>query len=178
MNVKSSQDAFCACFSYGVRRRRSLRRFSRASLRQVALLVSLIFAATLTGCAALDPGNWQVVGPPSSDVRPAPVVVTPAPVIVGPAPAVVQPAAVIVPPSSAVVRPAPVIVGPAPAVVIAPAQPRSSRDAAHFLRERCYLRKGGCYTAESQQRYEFDPYTGTWDWVQQRDYRWKDRRTQ
>ncbi|WP_372438611.1 hypothetical protein [Pandoraea sputorum] len=117
-------------------------------------LAGLTAAAILTGCAAMDPGNWQVFGPPSSYVRPAPV-------IVGPAPAIVQPA--------------PVIVQPAP-VVIVPAQPRSSRDAAHFLRERCYLEKGGCYTSEYREGYEFDPSTGTWGWVGQRDYRWKGSR--
>jgi len=117
-------------------------------------LAGLTAAAILTGCAAMDPGNWQVFGPPSSYVRPAPV-------IVGPAPAIVQPA--------------PVIVQPAPMVIV-PAQPRSSRDAAHFLRERCYLEKGGCYTSEYREGYEFDPSTGTWGWVGQRDYRWKGSR--
>lgn len=131
-------------------------------------LAGLTAAAILTGCAAMDPGNWQVFGPPSSYVRPAPV-------IVGPAPAIVQPAPVIVGPAPAIVQPAPVIVQPAP-VVIVPAQPRSSRDAAHFLRERCYLEKGGCYTSEYREGYEFDPSTGTWGWVGQRDYRWKGSR--
>ncbi|MCE4060940.1 hypothetical protein LXM60_12065 [Pandoraea sputorum] len=131
-------------------------------------LAGLTAAAILTGCAAMDPGHWQVFGPPSSYVRPAPV-------IVGPAPAIVQPAPVIVGPAPAIVQPAPVIVQPAP-VVIVPAQPRSSRDAAHFLRERCYLEKGGCYTSEYREGYEFDPYTGTWGWVGQRDYRWKGSR--
>jgi len=142
-------------------------------------LAGLTAAAILTGCAAADPGNWQVFGPPSSYVRPAPVIVGPAPAIVRPAPvivtpppALVQPAPVIVTPAPALVRPAPVIVQPAP-VVIVPAQPRSSRDAAHFLRERCYLEKGGCYTSEYRAGYEFDPSTGTWSWVGQRDYRWK-----
>ncbi|MGR9577196.1 hypothetical protein [Pandoraea sputorum] len=159
-------------------------------------LAGLTAAAILTGCAAMDPGNWQVFGPPSSYVRPAPVIVDPAPaivrpapVIVGPAPAIVRPAPVIVSPAPAIVQPAPVIVGPAPAivqpapvivqpapVVIVPAQPRSSRDAAHFLRERCYLEKGGCYTSEYREGYEFDPSTGTWGWVGQRDYRWKGSR--
>lgn len=145
-------------------------------------LAGLTAAAILTGCAAVDPGNWQVFGPPSSYVRPAPVIVGPAPtivhpapVIVTPAPAVVHPAPVIVTPAPAIVRPAPVIVQPAP-VVIVPAQPRSSRDAAHFLRERCYLEKGGCYTSEYREGYEFDPSTGTWGWVGQRDYRWKGSR--
>ncbi|ANJ87043.1 hypothetical protein [Pandoraea oxalativorans] len=128
-------------------------------------LAGLTAAAILTGCTAMDPGNWQVFGPPSSYVRPAPV-------IVGPAPAIVQPAPVIVTPAPAIVRPAPVIVQPAPVVVV-PAQPRSSRDAAHFLRERCYLEKGGCYTSEYREGYEFDPSTGTWGWVGQRDYRWR-----
>ncbi len=151
---------------------------SRITLR----LAGLTAAAILTGCAAADPGNWQVFGPPSSYVRPAPVIVgpapaivQPAPVIVAPAPALVQPAPVLVTPAPAIVRPAPVIVQPAP-VVIVPAQPRSSRDAAHFLRERCYLEKGGCYTSEYREGYEFDPYTGTWGWVGQRDYRWKGSR--
>lgn len=145
-------------------------------------LAGLTAAAILTGCAAMDPGNWQVFGPPSSYVRPAPVIVDPAPaivrpapVIVSPAPAIVQPAPVIVGPAPAIVQPAPVIVQPAP-VVIVPAQPRSSRDAAHFLRERCYLEKGGCYTSEYREGYEFDPSTGTWGWVGQRDYRWKGSR--
>ncbi|WP_150720952.1 hypothetical protein [Pandoraea capi] len=117
----------------------------------------------------MDPGNWQVVGPPASYVRPAPTIVAPAPVIVTPAPAVISPAPVIV-------TPAPAIVGPRPPVVIAPVQPHSSRDAAHFLRERCYLEKGGCYTSEYREGYEFNPYTGGWDWVGQRDYRWKGSR--
>ncbi|WP_322881285.1 hypothetical protein [Pandoraea sputorum] len=145
-------------------------------------LAGLTAAAILTGCAAMDPGKWQVFGPPSSYVRPAPVIVgpapaivRPAPVIVSPAPAIVQPAPVIVGPAPAIVQPAPVIVQPAP-VVIVPAQPRSSRDAAHFLRERCYLEKGGCYTSEYREGYEFDPSTGTWGWVGQRDYRWKGSR--
>ncbi|APD12246.1 hypothetical protein [Pandoraea sputorum] len=145
-------------------------------------LAGLTAAAILTGCAAMDPGNWQVFGPPSSYVRPAPLIVDPAPaivrpapVIVSPAPAIVQPAPVIVGPAPAIVQPAPVIVQPAP-VAIVPAQPRSSRDAAHFLRERCYLEKGGCYTSEYREGYEFDPSTGTWGWVGQRDYRWKGSR--
>ncbi|MCI3207545.1 MULTISPECIES: hypothetical protein [Pandoraea] len=145
----------------------------------------------------MDPGNWQVVGPPASYVRPAPTIVAPAPVIVTPAPAVISPAPVIVTPAPTIVppapvvvtpaptiigpapvivTPAPVIVGPRPPVVVAPAQPRSSRDAAHFLRERCYLEKGGCYTSEYREGYEFNPYTGGWDWVGQRDYRWKGSR--
>ncbi|VVE60325.1 hypothetical protein PAN31117_00204 [Pandoraea anapnoica] len=150
--------------------------------RVTLLLAGFTAAAILTGCAAMDPGNWQVFGPPSSYVRPAPVIVgpalaivQPAPVIVTPAPAVVHPAPVIVAPAPAIVRPAPVIVQPAP-IVIVPAQPRSSRDAAHFLRERCYLEKGGCYTTEYREGYEFDPSTGTWGWIGQRDYRWKGSR--
>ncbi|VVE75029.1 hypothetical protein [Pandoraea sputorum] len=145
-------------------------------------LAGLTTAAILTGCAAMDPGNWQVFGPPSSYVRPAPVIVgpapaivQPAPVIIGPAPTIVRPAPVIIGPAPTIVQPAPVIVQPAP-VVIVPAQPRSSRDAAHFLRERCYLEKGGCYTSEYREGYEFDPSTGTWGWVGQRDYRWKGSR--
>ncbi|VVE64358.1 hypothetical protein PCA31118_01578 [Pandoraea captiosa] len=134
--------------------------------------------ALLAGCAAMDPGNWQVVGPPSSYVRPAPTVVVPAPVIVQPGPATLAPAPVVITPAPAIVTPAPVIVGPRPPppVIVAPVQPRTSRDAAHFLRERCYLEKGGCYTSESRQGYEFNPYTGTWDWVNQTDYHWKGRR--
>ncbi|AKM30894.3 hypothetical protein AB870_13430 [Pandoraea faecigallinarum] len=121
----------------------------------------------------MDPGNWQVFGPPSSYVRPAPMIVVPAP---APAPVIVPPAPAIVAPAPVIVTPSPVIVGPRPPVVVAPSRPGSARDAAHFLRERCYLEKGGCYTAESHQGYEFDPYTGTWDWVSQTDYRWKGRR--
>ncbi|WP_246179438.1 hypothetical protein [Pandoraea aquatica] len=169
----------------------------RAVSRPTSPLVGLAIATSMTGCAAMAPGNWQVFGPPPSYVRPAPVivgpapaivqpapvVVTPAPVIVAPPPAVIQPAPVLVTPAPALVRPAPVIVQPAPVivgprqpVVIVPAQPRSSRDAAHFLRERCYLEKGGCYTSEYREGYEFDPSTGTWGWVGRRDYRWKGSR--
>lgn len=138
------------------------------------LIVLLVFpvVAALTGCAAVDPGNWQVFGPPSSYGRPAPVIVTPAPTMIQPAPIIVAPA---------VVAPAPVIVAPgphivSPPVIISPPRPHTSRDTAHFLSERCYLQKGGCYTSESQQGYEYNPYTGQWDWVNQTDYHWKQRR--
>ena len=143
-------------------------------VRYLSRLIVLPVVAALTGCAAMDPGNWQVFGPPSSYVRPAPVIVAPAPTLVQPAPVIVAPA---------VVTPAPVIIAPRPhivpaPVIISPAQPRTSRDAAHFLRERCYLQQGGCYTAESRQGYEYNPYTGRWDWVNQTDYHWKQRRQQ
>ncbi|ODP32581.1 hypothetical protein [Pandoraea sp. ISTKB] len=210
MNAMSWQAESRACSSRGVVSRRFLsrphfrRRFRAVAAFRFVRLIGLTAVATLAGCAALDPGNWQVVGPPASYVRPAPVIVAPAPaivapapIIVTPAPAVISPAPVIVTPAPAITRPAPVIVtpaptivgpapvivtpapvivGPRPPVVIAPAQPRSSRDAAHFLRERCYLEKGGCYTSEYREGYEFNPHTGGWDWVGQRDYHWKGSR--
>ncbi|WP_150667498.1 hypothetical protein [Pandoraea anhela] len=142
-------------------------------LTHVLRFAGLSALTALAGCAAMDPGNWQVFGPPASYVRPAPAIVAPAPMIVAPAPIIVTPAPPLVGPAPVVVAPAPVIVGPRPPVVVAPAQPRSSRDAGHFLRERCYLEKGGCYTSEYREGYEFNPYTGGWDWVGQRDYHWK-----
>lgn len=117
----------------------------------------------------MDPGNWQVFGPPDSYVRPAPVIVSPAPMIVMPAPIIVTPAPTLIAP--------PVLIGPAqPYVVVPQRRPRTSRDTAHFLSEKCYLQKGGCYTSEYREGYEFNPYTGGWDWVGQRDYRWKGSR--
>ncbi|WP_374619055.1 hypothetical protein [Pandoraea sp.] len=160
MNAMSTQAASRACNLRGV-----------APHRRIALILCLPLAWVASGCVALDPGNWQVVGPPESYVRPAPAIVAPAPVIVTPAPTFIAPAPVIIAP-----RP-PIVIGPAqPYIVVPQPQPRTSRDAAHFLRERCYLEKGGCYTTEYQQRYEYDPYTGTWGWVGQRDYRWKGSR--
>ncbi len=126
----------------------------------------------------MDPGNWQVVGPPESYVRPAPVIVAPAPTVVTPAPIIITPAPTLITPAPAIIAPRPpVLIGPAqPYVVVPQPRPRTSRDTAHFLREKCYLEKGGCYTTEYQQGYEFNPYTGGWDWVGQRDYRWKGSR--
>ncbi|VVD86877.1 hypothetical protein [Pandoraea soli] len=167
MNAMSTQAASRACPNRGV-----------ALHRRIALILSLPLALMVSGCAALDPGNWQIVGPPESYIRPAPILVAPAPMIVAPAPVIVTPAPTII-------APAPVIIAPRPPVVIAPAQPyivvpqarpRTSRDAAHFLSEKCYLQKGGCYTSEYREGYEFNPYTGTWEWVGQRDYRWKGSR--
>ncbi|VVD85148.1 hypothetical protein PEP31012_01310 [Pandoraea eparura] len=160
MNAMSTQAASRACPTRGV-----------APPRRLALIFALPLALVVSGCAALDPGNWQVVGPPASYVRPAPAVVTPAPVIVTPAPTVIAPAPVIIAP-----RP-PVVIAPAqPYIVVPQPRPRASRDAAHFLSEKCYLEKGGCYTSEYREGYEFNPYTGTWEWVGQRDYRWKGSR--
>ncbi|WP_191623330.1 hypothetical protein [Pandoraea fibrosis] len=159
MNAMSTQDASSACHNRGV-----------ASFRRVALILLVPVAAAISGCAVMDPGNWQVVGPPQSYVRPAPAIVAPAPAIVTPAPVIVTPAPMIV-------APPPVIIGPAqPYIVVPQPRPRTTRDTAHFLRERCYLEKGGCYTTEYQQRYEYDPYSGTWGWIGQRDYRWKGSR--
>ncbi|MDM8355347.1 hypothetical protein [Pandoraea communis] len=153
MNAMSTRDASSACLNRGV-----------APLRHIALIFLAPLAFVVSGCAVMDPDNWQVFGPPQSYARPAPVIVAPAPVIVTPAPVIIAP------------QP-PAYIGPAqPYIVVPQPRPRASRDTAHFLRERCYLEKGGCYTTEYQQRYEYDPYSGTWGWVGQRDYRWKGSR--
>lgn len=138
---------------------------------RLAWLACLASLPVLAGCAALDAGNWQVFGPPGVYVGPPPAAVAPAPLIVTPPPRIVTPAPTII-------APPPVVVAPLspPYVVVPPPLPRSSRDAAHFLRERCYRQKGGCYTTEHQGGYVFDPYTGAWDWVDQRHYRWKGHR--
>ncbi|MDR3396079.1 MAG: hypothetical protein P4M06_00795 [Pandoraea sp.] len=158
MNAMSTQAASRACPTRGV-----------ALHRRFALLLVLPLAFVVSGCAVMDPGNWQVFGPPDSYVRPAPVIVSPAPMIVMPAPIIVTPAPTLIAP--------PVLIGPAqPYVVVPQRRPRTSRDTAHFLSEKCYLQKGGCYTSEYREGYEFNPYTGGWDWVGQRDYRWKGSR--
>ncbi|AJE98575.1 hypothetical protein SG18_10970 [Pandoraea apista] len=158
MNAMSMQDASRACHNRGVASFTSF-----ASIRRVALVLLVPVTGVISGCAVMDPGNWQVFGPPPSYVHAAPVFVAPAPAIVMPAPVIVTPA--------------PMILAPAqPYIVVPQPRPRTTRDTAHFLRERCYLEKGGCYTTEYQQRYEYDPYSGTWGWVGQRDYRWKGSR--
>lgn len=146
--------------------------------RALRWLESLAALAALAGCAALDAGNWQVFGAPGAYVSPPPAVVAPTPLIVTPPPRIVTPAPTLITPPAAIIAPPPVVVAPVtpPYVVVPPWLPRSSRDAAHFLRERCYRQKGGCYTTEHRGGYVFDPYTGAWDWVDQRHYRWKGHR--
>ncbi len=110
---------------------------------------------------------------------PGPSVLTPAPIL-APGPAVITPAPVLRPAPV----PAPALILSRPPTVIAPAQPyvvvpapavRTTRDTAHFIRERCYREKGGCYTTEHRNGYQFNGATGAWDWVDQRDFRWKGR---
>jgi hypothetical protein len=160
------------------------------SRRPIRLGAALALPLITAGCAAL--GDWQVFSPPPH-ARPAPVVVGPA-VPVAPAPAVVGPAIPLPPapvapsilgpavPAAPVVpvRPAPVIVMPAAPLVVAPPlhRRRDTRGPNHFLTQECYLRRGGCYTTESGYvpEYRFNPYTGTWDWVEKWEYRYRRKR--
>ncbi|APD13298.1 hypothetical protein [Pandoraea pulmonicola] len=166
------------------------------SRRPICLAAALALPLVTVGCAAL--GDWQVFSP-APYTRPAPVVVgpavpvapvAPAPAIVGPAtplppvpvaPAVLGPAVPVAPVAPvAPVRPAPVIVTPAPPLVVAPPlhRRRDTRGPDHFLTQECYLRRGGCYTTESGYvpEYRFNPYTGTWDWVEKWEYRYRRKR--